>query len=362
LDRLKKLFSTFPFVVRKGEAKDNNANLSVALSLLLTIVARRALDFAPMHAFDAPTAGTGKSMLVDVISILATGEQAGVIRNTGDANEFDKTLSATLMRGVSLVAIDNCEEPLKGVLLDQTLTQTITDCRILGKSEMIRIRSNATVSATGNNLVIEGDLTRRSIRCQMDAEVERPELLKFDYDPLKDAREYRGELVGLALTVLKAYHLAGKPNKEVLGGFQQWSHLVRGALLWLGEADPVDTMEDIRKHDPKNSALKAVIMEWGKVWKDKPVTVHDMVAWADAWDKGYVHSALRDALMTIAGQGKEINRRRLGNWISSNKGKIVSFEQGSEKVMFRIEEAGMTMARQKWLLVKIEKHENRRLI
>jgi hypothetical protein len=201
LARLKVLFHTFPFIMEKSEKKDNNANLSVALSLLLTIVARRALDFAPMHAFDAPTAGTGKSMLVDVISILATGEQAGVIRHTGDLNEFDKTLSATLMRGVSLVAIDNCEEPLRGVLLDQTLTQTITDCRILGKSEIIRIRSNTTISATGNNLVIEGDLTRRSIRCWMDAEVERPELLKFDYDPSRDARENRGELVGLALTL-----------------------------------------------------------------------------------------------------------------------------------------------------------------
>jgi hypothetical protein len=362
LDRLKKLFHTFPFIVEKSETKDKNANLSVALSLLLTAVARRALDFAPMHAFDAPTAGTGKSMLVDVISILATGERAGVIRHTGDRNEFDKTLSSVLMKGVSLVAIDNCEEPLGSTLLNQTLTQPITDCRILGKSETVKVRSNATISATGNNLVIEGDLTRRSIRCRMDAEEERPELLKFDYDPLKDARENRGELVTAALAVLRAYHLAGRPNKETLGSFQEWSHLVRGALLWLEEADPVYTMEDIRKHDPKNSALKAVIIEWGKVWRDRPVTVHDMVGYAETWNKGYVHSALRDALMTIAGQGKEINRRRLGNWISSNKGKIVSFEQGSEKVMFRIEEAGISMARQKWLLVKIEKHENGRLI
>jgi hypothetical protein len=235
LARLKVLFHTFPFIVEKNEKKDNNANLSVALSLLLTTVSRRALNFAPMHAFDAPTAGTGKSMLVDIISILATGERAGVIRHTGEPQEFDKTLSATLMRGVPLVAIDNCEEPLKGTLLDQTLTQTITDCRILGKSEMIRVRSNATISATGNNLVIEGDLTRRSVRCQMDAEVERPELLTFKYDPIDDAKKNRGELVGLVLTILRAYHLAGKPNKETLGGFEEWSYLVRGALLWLGE-------------------------------------------------------------------------------------------------------------------------------
>jgi hypothetical protein len=358
LDRLKVLFHTFPFIVSKGEAKKQNANLSVALSLLLTTVSRRAVDFAPMHAFDAPTAGTGKSKLVDVVCILATGEPAGVIRYIGDNEEFDKTLSSTLMRGVPLVAIDNCEEPLRGTLLDQTLTQTITDCRILGKSEMIRVRSNATISATGNNLVIEGDLTRRSIRCQMDAEVERPELLTFKYDPIKDAKDNRGELVGLALTILRAYHLAGRPNKEVLGSFEEWSHLVRGALLWLGEADPVNTMEEVRKQDPRNAALKAVIMEWGRIWGDTPVTVHMMVEKAEVWNKGYAYSALRDALMTVAGQGNQLNRKRFGNWISSNKGKIVPFEKNEGgRILYRIEGAGTLGGSQKWQLVKVKEKQ-----
>jgi putative DNA primase/helicase len=51
----------------------------VALSLLLTGVCRKTLDFAPLHAITAPAAGTGKSLLIDLASILLTGQPAPVI-------------------------------------------------------------------------------------------------------------------------------------------------------------------------------------------------------------------------------------------------------------------------------------------
>jgi hypothetical protein len=346
LDKLKFLFHTFPFV--------DKASYSVALSFLLTTLVRRALDSAPMHAVDSPTAGTGKSMLTDIVSIVATGEQVGVVAHTENQQEFEKVLSAVLMRGTALVAIDNCEGPLKGVLLNQTLTQPVTDCRILGKSEMVQVRSNATISANGNNLTIEGDLTRRSICGRMDAGVERPELLSFNYAPLDDARENRAELVVSAMTVLRAYHLAGRPSKEVLGSYQQWSHFVRGALLWLGEADPAGTMEELRKHDPRHAALKAVMMEWGSLWKDRPVTVHEMILWADKWEhgRGHINTEWRNALMTVAGTGSAVNSRRLGNWLSSMKGKIVAFETEGNRYWYKIMEAGATAGRQRWALEK----------
>jgi hypothetical protein len=114
---------------------------------------RRALDFAPMHSFDSPTAGTGKSMVTDIVSIIATGEQAGVVAHTEDQKEFDKHLSAILMRGIPLIAIDNCEAPLKSTLLNQTLTQPITDSRISARANRSRcgrtrpFRPTATISS-----------------------------------------------------------------------------------------------------------------------------------------------------------------------------------------------------------------------
>jgi putative DNA primase/helicase len=52
---------------------------SVALSGILTALDRRAMMTAPLHAFTAPAPRTGKSLLVDIASLLATGQLAPVI-------------------------------------------------------------------------------------------------------------------------------------------------------------------------------------------------------------------------------------------------------------------------------------------
>jgi putative DNA primase/helicase len=60
-----RLLADFPFV--------NAVDKSVALAAMLTSILRPLLPTAPMFAFSAPTAGTGKSFLVDLCVVLATG-------------------------------------------------------------------------------------------------------------------------------------------------------------------------------------------------------------------------------------------------------------------------------------------------
>ena len=164
------------------------------------------------------------------------------------------------MRGSPVIAMDNCELPLEGVLLNQSLTQQGVELRILGFSKMITAQTMAVHTATGNNLTIKGDLTRRSVVARLDPKVAQPELRDFAYDPLADAKSNRGELVAAVLTVLLAYHIAGRPNRPSppLQSFVPWSHTVRGALLWLGQGDPVKTMERLRKNDPVLKNVTAV--------------------------------------------------------------------------------------------------------
>ena len=117
LDRILQLLETFDFV---GHDDDR----AVALSLIFTAIARRrGLPHAPLHGFDAPVAGSGKSMLVDITSILATGHEAGVIAQGENREEAKKRLSSTLMRGSPIIAMDNCKLPLEVVLLNPSLTQ-----------------------------------------------------------------------------------------------------------------------------------------------------------------------------------------------------------------------------------------------
>ena len=163
---------------------------------------------------------------MDIASILATGHEAGVTAQGETREEAEKRLSTLLMRGDPIIALDNCEGPLEGVVFNQALTQQWANLRILGQSKAIRARCASLITATGNNLVIKGDLTRRSVVCRLDPKVERPELRQFTYDPIADAKDNRGELVAAALTILRAYHVAGRPNRPPrLQSFEQWSDI-----------------------------------------------------------------------------------------------------------------------------------------
>jgi len=330
LDALLKLISTFPF--------KSDADRSVALSALLTAVVRRSLPTAPMHAFTAPTAGSGKSKLVDVASVIATGREASVIAQGKDEVEMEKRLSSLLLAGDQIVAIDNCELPVGGDMLCQMLTQPMVRMRILGKSETPELLTNSLVTATGNNLVLSGDMTRRALLCRIDPGVERPELREFEYDPVDRAKAERGLYVAAALTILRAYFVAERPEgRKPLGSFGDWSRTVRDALVWLGQEDPTDTMDEARKSDPKLEALSAVIAGWREAVGERRVSVRKVIERAIETHTPPSQSGrpdfsakpelrfpeFREALLTIAGDGGAINGRRLGKWLMNHKDRIV---------------------------------------
>ncbi|EDZ45109.1 Primase C terminal 2 family [Rhodobacterales bacterium Y4I] len=338
---LKDLISTFPFVT--------DADRSVALSGILTALIRRSLPTAPLHGFNAPTAGTGKSMLVDLASLIATARPAPVIAQGKSEEEMEKRLGAALIAGDVLIAIDNCEEPLGGELLCQTLTQTSLKVRILGKSVNAEVPSNAAVFATGNNLTLEGDMTRRAVRATLDAGVERPELRAFDRDPLAMVTAQRGDYVAAGIAILRAYHIAGRPEmRPPLGSFTDWSRWIRDALIWLGEADPCDTMEELRGADPKLEALTSVLAGWREVIGMDRVSVRDVIERATDQRPQlfgrteFVHPEFREALLRVAGEGGVINGRRLGRWIGAHQNRIVSG--------LRLISAGVSAGHARWQL------------
>lgn len=324
LETLLQPLSQFPFLA--------DADRSVAISALLTAVCRPALSSAPIHGFSAPTAGSGKSTLVDIASILRTGRQAAPISQGKTTEELEKRLASLLMEGEGLVAIDNCEAPLGGDILCQLLTQPTLKVRPLGKSAMVEVSTKALVAATGNNLTFIGDMGRRALLCQLDPQMERPELRQFAFDPVQVALDQRRELVAAAITILRAYHCAGRPFQvHPLGSFLDWSNWVRSAIMWLSLADPCETMERVRRADPQMVHMKHVMAQWAKVIGQKAVTTADIQIRADEMvdphlgssARKYKHPEFRDALLSVAGEGPRINGRRLGRWLSAQKDRVV---------------------------------------
>ena len=328
---LKELLDGFPFV--------GNAERAVALSAILTAVVRRSLSTAPLHAFSAPAAGSGKSLLVDIASMIATGRPAGVIAQGATEEELEKRLGAQLLAGDQIIAIDNADEPLGGQVLCQMLTQRAVRVRVLGRSEAPEMPSNALVCATGNNLVLTGDMTRRALLCRIDPKEERPELREFAVDPVQLVRADRGRYVHAALTLLRAFHVAGRPRQSrPLGSFEGWSLWVRDALIWAGEHDPADTIAEARAGDPKLEELTEVLRHWREhIGLDIEVTVRAAIDRATAPEtgafgvQGFRYPEFREAMLRIAGKGGAVNGMRLGKWLGANKGRIagdVSIQPG----------------------------------
>ncbi|MEI9987141.1 MAG: hypothetical protein WDN69_30730 [Aliidongia sp.] len=224
-----KLLGGFPFL----DAVDR----AVWLSAVLSAVARYYGGAIPMHCISATAAGSGKSMLADMVAIIATGRPAPVLSQAAKDEEMEKRLAGAILAGDRLLMLDNCDRPIESALLCQAISQPALKLRALGSSTLADLPGELMVIATGNNLRLVGDLGRRSILCRLDAKVERPELRRFAFDPIEYATANRGHLLWAALTILRAYIYAGMPEQHhtPLGGFAS-AGLGWCAVHWSGSA------------------------------------------------------------------------------------------------------------------------------
>jgi len=298
---------------------ERGTSRSVILAALLTTCIRPILPTAPLFAIDAPAPGTGKSLLADIVSLIATGHPAPALSQAANPEEDAKRLFAVLLQGSPLVCIDNIERDLEGDALCSILQQEIYESRVLGVTEMRQVRTTSTTFlATGNNLRIKGDLARRAILCRIDAGVERPETRHFTQDPRDQVRADRKELVAAALTVLRAYIVAGRPDQsgETYGGYEEWSRWVRGPLLWLDQADPCASRTHIRGGDEVARQLGAMLEAWTGAFGSHTMPVAAALQEADE----RVKLAMSDVASMRNG---DIDRRRLGKWIARHEDRII---------------------------------------
>ncbi len=225
--------------------------------------------------------------------------------------------------------------------------------------------TNITVFATGNGLTVVGNLTRRTLRSTIDPKMEQPELREFDFDPREWVRERLGELVVAALTVLRAYLVSGERVKvRPFGSFEEWSQRVREPLVWLGCADPVDTVENVRTDDPELSRLRAVLTGWRELLEmRRPYTAHDVIEHAEGQAGGSAlgktsggitiksglaarRAEFKAALLDVAnGGGGVISTLRLGSYLGRRVARVVDG--------VRLEPGGTRQGAKMWQLMPV---------
>jgi len=328
LASLEEVLGDFPF--------GSDAHRAVAVASMLTAVGRFGVEGpTPLFLFDAHTPGAGKGLLSDVVAVLCTGRRAPVLAIRDDT-ETEKRITAHLCTGKRVILLDNVAGAFGGPALDAALTADVWAGRVLGQSTLVEVPNRATWIATGNNVSIRGDLSRRTLRCYLDVETERPEERRGFKNPdlVGYVRTHRGRLVGACLTILRAYVLAGRPSLGLcpMGSFEEWSRTVRASLVWAGSEDPYVTRKELRESADRDvDAWTTVLEAWFALHGATHITVPDLVddlsrpAFGSVDDNVSDHrKALKEALVELAGgRSGELNPRRVGWILSRYRSRIV---------------------------------------
>lgn len=255
---IKEVFIDFPF--------RDAASLANMLALFLTPEVRPAIQGnVPAALLDAPQAGSGKSLLAEVVALKSTGASACMKpAPVRDEEEWRKTLTATIQAGHPLVIFDNVDAVLQSSNLAIALTARTWTDRILGQTAQVTLPVRTIFAVTGNNLVLGGDLPRRCYWIRVDAKKSEPWRGRTFKHPklIGWVLDNRGHLLGAILTMARAWFVAGQPAAAtpVLGSFEEWCRVIGGILHFAGVEGFLGNLDELYKQsDPSTAAWEAFL-------------------------------------------------------------------------------------------------------
>lgn len=280
---LREFLVDFPFATQGDRAR--------AVALLLTMCVRHLMDRAPGFILDAADRGSGKSLLAELMRIVARGTSsaAAISADKRDDEENRKAIVAALLAGECFILVDELPrgERVTSKLLSEMLTAAdgTFKYRILGGNTSVPL-SGLTLTIAGNNVEPGADFNRRlfPIRLVVNDGIAH-ERGSFHHDNI------RRWVPANRITLLAAVHtivLFGiqnpPPSTPAVGSFEAWSDVVLGALSLVVFDDGRSVTSHVMEGRAKWTAARdETAGEWGPfmAWAvtrfaDKWVTVKEM--------------------------------------------------------------------------------------
>jgi DNA primase len=301
------LLVDFPFV-------DDSDRAHTIAAMILPFI-RRMIDGAtPMHLIEAPTMGSGKGLLANLISIAATAAACEARTLPESEDELRKMLTAELMKGRPIVLLDNANDrkQLHSSSLASVLTSVRWTDRKLGESIMASVPNHAVWLMTANNPNLHLEITRRCIRLRIDPRVDRPwKRTAFKHPEITTwAKENRSALVGAIVTLIRAWMAAGKPlDRARLGSFERWSAVIGGILNIAGVPGFLANLDELYEAaDVEGQAWREFTAAWWQVFRDQPKKVSELNQSCEE----------RELMLRLRGDGSVRSQQiRLGNALSN---------------------------------------------
>lgn len=263
------LIGEFPF---KKTEDGKSPSASAFFALMLTITLRNVIrGNVPAFGISANGAGSGKSYLGQIASIITTGEYS--TQTLSEKEELRKTISSCLLMGKRVMFFDNVknDSAVKSPELDRLITSAVWEDRELRTNSMLLLQNNVVVMFTGNGLKFSGDTYRRVLLIELEKAEERT----FKYpDVIGEAFDRQPKLLVALLTIARAWFVAGcpKPVQRMWPSFEGWSSVVPQILVWLGCADPNDMRSAEATVDQDITDMATVASVWRRVFGDKSAT------------------------------------------------------------------------------------------
>jgi putative DNA primase/helicase len=325
------LLGDFPFV--------SGAERAHALALLLLPFVRPMISGpTPLHMVEKPAPGTGATLMVDAISIVATGTSASVMVEGRDEDEWRKRLTAKLREIPSILLIDNLRRQLDASSVAAALTAPYWEDRVLGKSEMTRFPIRCVWIATGNNPQFSNEIARRMVRIRLDPHEDQPWLREGFRHPnlLAWVWQNRGRLVAACLTLGRAWIAAGRPrHQKTIGSFEGWAEIMGGIVEVAGVPGFLGNLKEMyERADAEGAVWRGFVALWWERFGTAEVGVADLFELAQ-------QSELR-----LARGDERAKRTSLGQGLVRMRDRIFTVGE----LRLRVSAAGSFRRAQRWQL------------
>jgi len=321
LGLLDRMTGDFPFVTVHDRANFYGAMLTPLLRLITPPPYK-------LVAIGAPMPGSGKSLLAGILRII----HGGVFRSElpGEEAELRKQITAILdVTTGPVVVFDNVSGKFDSSTMAGLLTSDRWDDRRLGANDMVSRPNNRLWVLTGNNLLISGDLPRRTLWITIDPAMPDPHLRTgFAINNLEAwTRQHRGQIIAALLTIVRGWARAGmpRPAADRSDSYAGWCATLRGILTYAGVEgvfDHPDTVSDSTGDEDWAVFLHAV----HRVFGERPWTVRELLESVNVVHRPSIYfDELPGNLGERASKADDarVVAKSLGMWLRNREGRWV---------------------------------------
>lgn len=297
----------------------SDADRAHALAALLTPIVRAEIDGpCPLVMIEAPERRTGKTLLMELLTEVSSGQTPNPAGWAHDDEERRKTWSMLVRRGEAVICVDNVSGRMDDDPLCRILTSGALMERLLGTQDAIDVPARSVWMATGNNALMSQDLIGRSIRVRLDSQTDTPEARQeFRIADIKAWTRARVDLLrSAALELVAAWHRQGRPYSGArLGKFEGWSRVVGGILEVAGVRGFLgNRAEQADAADPERAEWRSLLEVWmGPEKRGQAMQAGEIARMA-------VEAGL---LLAVVGDGNDVSRaRRMGQALVARRGRV----------------------------------------